>query len=168
MFTHTFGDALRAGNLNFEYCKSKILNLWQIMLARFFLNLVDWISIRDFFYAKNIIFVGILLAVKCDILQRKPSVEVQVSLNLASLEVREFIVFGSLLHLRIKLKYYWLFCNRYCRQQIYNTRSRLIWVFFVIFDTIYTGNFIGPRFVIRVTLPNQTLHRPPVDIFVCF
>lgn len=50
------------------------------MLARFFLNLVDWISIRDFFYAKNVIFVGILLAVKCDILQRKPSVEVQVRL----------------------------------------------------------------------------------------
>lgn len=74
------------------------------MLARFFLNLVDWISIRDFFYAKNVTFVGILLAVKCDILQRKPSVEVQVRLNLASLEVREFIVFGSLLHLRIKLK----------------------------------------------------------------
>lgn len=38
------------------------------MLVCFFFNLVGWISIRDFFYVKNVIFVGILLVVKCDIL----------------------------------------------------------------------------------------------------
>ena len=45
--SHTFGDALRAGNLNFKYFKRKYGKLCYIVACSF-LNLVDRISIRDF------------------------------------------------------------------------------------------------------------------------